>query len=738
MNMDYRYSSIAALAAMALAVASCSDNENTPDGPRPDVSGKDVNFSLTAPDQSRTWYADASWEDNATEADIYWGIMNESAQNMANEEVIIYGNYAGRNKGHYKVSGYNTGSNTGSNKATTLTVQGNVGVQWGADPGEGSKVRFYSVYPALNAQYMDANGGVDGKLRTAVTPSQDAIGFNLSADQLAPATKPEAARTIIAYPNMNAAVMVATAEADYGQQTVPLEYHMITNTLEISLNGLAESLINGTSQDYIDIFSIKISGKNPIAGEFDYTPTFEKNNDGTPNLSKSTTSVVNGNNNIVIQLAQVVNEGNTQKVVHPRLYYHDENTIDRLKARAFLLPNVNPGDLTIYVETSMGYYQLDGDKLIGSQFTQGLIHKLKLPKFDENGRHDFDYSHWMDQIDPTVYATELSLPGSWESFNTVYQPVPADLGGLENYQYQYMHGIRAFTVKPSGVNQANTDITIQSTNNTTLSSVLRYFRTQLSTNKDEFVVLIVRGLDANSNYIKALRSLCTGDYKDIVYREQITPETTVGDLRGKVVIKGNVDNENTKYTESTPMLYSRWSKGSAGEALETPLYWGTWPGETPAGPGNTGLYWCYTEVEEIWNDDVDPGEWGATKSQRKAAIDSYINQSLTEYKREEHDTWMFLLIGGFDASMDNKNLTVATTSAIAELLNGYTYEKLSDPNRQACPMGLVMMNCVNTNDMSKNLIRTIINNNDAFIMQKKGAAQAENDATFTDGGNLGI
>lgn len=271
MFMNNIYKGVAALASFALLATACSDNTDYPDGPRPDASGKDVNFSLTTPDQSRTWYGENSWDDNATTAQIYWGIMNESTENMANEEVVIYGTYTGRNKGHYKVGGYDKGSN----KATSLTKQGEVGVQWGEDPGAGNTVQFFSVYPALNAEYMNASTATN-TFRTMLTPDQSPSGFNMTADELAPTTNPGTARTIIAYPRMNAAVMVATAEAQYGQQSVPLEYHMITNTLEISLNGLADKLINSTKLDYIDIYNIIITSTQDIAGVFNYTPLFCK------------------------------------------------------------------------------------------------------------------------------------------------------------------------------------------------------------------------------------------------------------------------------------------------------------------------------------------------------------------------------------------------------------------------------------------------------------------------------
>lgn len=482
-------------------------------------------------------------------------------------------------------------------------------------------------------------------------------------------------------------------------------------------------------------------------------PSFVKNADGTPDLSKATTTVVDGQKRIIMQMAQIVNVNGTQKVVHPRLYYHaDGNSIDRLKTRAFLMPgaDIKPENLTVYVETSLGYYQLDGKShLSNSNFTSGLIHRLKLPKFDEESRHEFDYSHWMDQIDPTVYATELSLPGSWESFNTAYQPDPTDLGGLQNYQYQYQKGIRAFTVKPADVvntgtnrNPVYSDIVIESANSTQLSSVLSYFQTQLAKNKDEYVVLIVRGLDKNANYIPALRALCS-TYNTVVYQDSITPQTTVGQLRGKVVIKGNIDGDGA-VTKNIPMLFSKWSQGSRDQALEAPLYWGTWPGKTPDGKeGNTKLIWCYTEVEEVWEDSdaSQAGIWGATKSERRQAVDSYIAQSLAEYNRKKHDTWMFLLVGGFKCSNVNgakTTPTVETTGDLSQYLNGYTYEKLSDPNRKPCPIGLVMMNQVNNNTyQSQDLIRTIINNNNAFIMQKAGAAQSDNDANLSNGGSLG-
>lgn len=754
--MDKRYAKFMPL--VTLALVACTE-DNAPRPEIPDMSGKEVSFSLKVPMDSRTYYGQDSWNPDAAAAEIFWGNPFKSTD----EEVIVYGKYAGRNVGHYTVSGYGTPSssdlNAGNNEATTLTKQGETGVQWGEKPADDTApVTFFSVYPANSGSYMNQGDPANGVLRTQLIPLQSPEGYNIDASDLQPARTPSNVRTIEAYPDMRGAVMVAKTDAMYGAEAVDLNYKVITNVLDITINGPAWGLVNA-SAPYVDIYSVRISSKSgtPVAGVFDY------------NIGDESTTVVNGNTAVTLQFGATVQSGSTTGIVYPRLFNHTSGstsaeTVDKLRLRAFLLPGVSPGDLDIYVETNLGYYQLEADKLGNLNFVNGQIHRLKLPLLDQAGLHDFDYSRWMEQIDPAVYATELSIPGSWNSFQLVSGGTNSGTVGdaVQGYQVtdyldQYTKGVRAFVLRvaafsstssTASTDPAGSDVRVQtgwawnrSNYGYTLNEVLNNLGAKVAGTK-EFVVLILRG-PGTPPYVTFDRVKAVLDANQYVYKGEITPETTVGDLAGKIVIKSNVQKRDDAYSgtvpsvgDNFPSMFSEWAAGTNEITKTVPLDWGAWT-EGNEGQediaGNTGLRWCFTECDNVVLEGTSTVHANvSTVSQREAAVDAYIAKSLTEFQRKEHDTWMYLVIGGnlsTDVTLTGykaSNCAAQVTSA----LNAYAYGKLAVSDRQACPMGIVMMNfasSTNATYSSANLIRTIINNNNTFVMQKRAGSGDTNE-----------
>lgn len=742
MKKNIRYNLQLAVAAIALAAAGCSENEPAP--VMPDAAGKEVNFSLDLPAQSRTYYDPMAWWDETKNAtDIYWGdIFDENAI----EKVAIYGEFPGRNKAGYTVSGYTAGSNT----ATTLTKIGDTGIQWGEETAE--PVHFYSVYPLVeDRNYLNANLE-PGWLQTELTPGQSAKSYSLvSGNQsnvirenqyssvLMATSKPGNARTFVANPDMSAAVMIADTTVAYGSVTVPLNYKMLPNVLEITLSGPVADFKNGNNNvNYIDILSVTVSHKNgtPIAGQFNYNP-------------KTKAIEVVSKDAKVQMMMSVVNSNNI--VSHPRLWRIDNNSVDRLKVRMFILPGINPQDLEISVDTSLGYYKLFDSSMatLPDAFQTSKIHRLKLPMFDSNGLHQFDYSSWMTQINPKVYITELSIPGSWMSFgeNRDWQgnSVTRNYQGA-TYQQQYQAGVRAFstfftTGTRNNDNSVNvTGISANGVNGTvSLATVLNYLGQQLNpAGKDpqEFAILQLRGAGqgASTNPEKVRAVLAANQY---VYKDEITPNTTLEKVAGKIIVKINCDgNENMPAAGNNyPALFSKWEEGTNATAKTVPLDWGAWlHNDDNEGAGNTGLYWCFTECDNIVAGNGTAGGNNATYAEREQAVRDYIELSTKSYNQSAHNTWFYLLIGGNYGDHSSNGY-----AQVAQHMNTFAYGLLSDPNRTACPMGIVMMNYAASTDPaynSANLIRVIINNNNAFIMAKEGETDPQNDVVVRNRGNL--
>lgn len=216
--------------------------------------------------------------------------------------------------------------------------------------------------------------------------------------------------------------------------------------------------------------------------------------------------------------------------------------------------------------------------------------------------------------------------------------------------------------------------------------------------------------------------------KPILYTDQITANTTIKDVKGHVIAKINTnggDNEGTYengvfttsfWSVNTPALFSRWTTGSGSKPLTINLKWGQ-PIQPYSGPGTSetpdqadnALHWCYTELEAVGNVD-----------DRIKAINLFRETAYSNYVENKHRTFYECSIGGFLNSNTSDNCKL-----LAQQLNKALLDVLTDPTKPAAPFGLVFMNYViapdndQENYHSKDLIRTIINNNAAFLLNRK-------------------
>ena len=340
--------SLLSSAVMSMIAAGCSENIQV--APVPDMNGKPVNFGISVQEKSRTYYDYDSWATETGTAQIFWGnpwgIINAST---SDEQVVIYGKYAGNNAGVYTVGGFNADSEgkTGDTKATSLTLASDIsaaGVQWGAKPAEGESqtVDFFSVYPAYGGQYYKGGNPAAGILQSAVPGAQPPVSYTVSdGSALAPSARPTDARTIICNPDMRGAVMKAHTTVEYGADMVGLKYDVITNVLDLTIQGPSADFINTYKKEYLDIQTVIISNKseNPIAGVFNY--------DALSTSATGNITPVNPNTQVLVELGER-SGGEGSAVNFPRLYNHGD-AADKLRIRTFLLPDVDPKELEISI-----------------------------------------------------------------------------------------------------------------------------------------------------------------------------------------------------------------------------------------------------------------------------------------------------------------------------------------------------------------------------------------------------
>lgn len=208
--------------------------------------------------------------------------------------------------------------------------------------------------------------------------------------------------------------------------------------------------------------------------------------------------------------------------------------------------------------------------------------------------------------------------------------------------------------------------------------------------------------------------------KRLLFENTLNENTTIADCKGHVIAKINTngsENESSYLWGSyTPALFSRWVSGSGSAPMTINLQWGS-----PVAPDSapeTYLRWCFTELEKVSNVE-----------ERKNAIIAMNGIAAKNYLGGLHRTFYESSIGGFLGSNSAENC-----QALAKSLNPFALSRISNPARQNCPLGLVFMNyaispeagSANDSYRSAELIRAIINNNKAFLLNRKGNTKTNN------------
>lgn len=200
-----------------------------------------------------------------------------------------------------------------------------------------------------------------------------------------------------------------------------------------------------------------------------------------------------------------------------------------------------------------------------------------------------------------------------------------------------------------------------------------------------------------------------------VYPYEVTRNTTIRDVQGSVIVKvntNNVENQDTGnengWEPNTPALFSRWLNAEVPQTIN--MKWGQPIVPTPLiENSDDDMRWCFSELDNI----------GSSCDSRKRSIDAMNSIAYGNYLGGRHRTFYETSLGGYL----NGSINETNCISVAEILNTYGLEKISNPSRNPCPLGLVFMNYVippsdNNKIPSAELIRAIINNNRAFRLHR--------------------
>lgn len=458
---------------------------------------------------------------------------------------------------------------------------------------------------------------------------------------------------------------------------------------------------------------------------------------------------------------------------------------DKIVVRAYLLPSDDDYDtggtgadhsqLQIRVapfNSAVLTRTLNGGSENASGIVAHKINKVVLPSVSKAGPN-----YWMSSLDPDIFVTELSLPGSKMSYQTNANGASVPYQG-QSIAEQFTNGIRAFQIQTASTNNHGTwdtgsaedqilYMTVAGNKTGTrfkeivaeIAQGLKDAEGEGKKNEYAFILLTaalgacdsyggILGLQTNGDlaWMDAIRNelaeMTTDDDTYRIYTGEITPNTTIADVAGHIIIKVNYNTDamgnHLSTTDKIPAMFAQWGalEDVSTDFTETNAYaintlrWGTSNHSV-----NSNLQWFYHEATSVGYNN-DGGE--ETYDQKTGNIEDMWNRSIQYYKNSnDHSMWFLNDLGGcyVNGGRYSSGESKEGVNAWTQVVGPYATNLLQNRNEDAT-LGIVLMNYANPDDeYTGNLIQTIINNNFNFQLRKKSATTTNYNATYSNGGN---
>lgn len=645
--------------------------------------------------------------------------------------------------------------NTPTQASEVMKVDPNAaGLQWGKEDMH----HFYAFYPANRVNGADSDDQ-QGTITANIPVNQQPAGWregNIVSRDPNVNGKP----TIFALPNMDYAYMyaynpISKNTVQTGSGKVNLLFHNLVTVLDITIPGPASGSVQVT-----DVTVRAVDGKNPIL-----TGDFNCYIRGAGGASAEATCTPTGD------MSQVRNTINISCFKVEEGNYVTLESGKFLNVKAYLIPDddeshtIKPRTLEIAVNTLNG-----GEKvrtLATADIVPHKVNRVLMPKIDTDGD-----KYWMSALDPNIYVSELSIPGSKFSVLTsangassIYQTATID--------QQFQDGVRAFIFQTSTIRwidwgglHESFEVVCEGKDKTVmpLSDAIAKIASHLDAceqagkkNEFAFVMLTYSSGDTpiltdNQQYwIAKLRdevNSIAGSAANRIYTDEVTANTTIDDVKGKIILKANYNSQNmiNDYgTTTAPIMFTYWGEATGPVKGDwtyqdnnggMPMDWGkpVWY-ETNTNPN---LRWYYQEVTSVGTGQE------ATTEQKKFGITHLFQKSVDLYKNDNsHKTWFMNDLGGYYS--DNSDIGTRENGIVAltEDMNNLAVEELQKRTDNAS-LGLIFMNFADKQATSgakyksDMLIQTIIMNNRKFQLRKKGTTPSpapSYDASYKSGGN---
>lgn len=732
--------------ALTAMLSGCADENLDNTVKNPVKSGEEIMFGsklsgdadvIESKPGTRTVYGDRT----TTGVPVYW-------EADGSDEIAIFCDQASQPASHlvhYKITPDETDHATAATVAKVNTSE--AGLQWGDLDTEH---RFYAFYPA-SAVKGSAEEDQTGKITANIPVTQQVQEWRIVNEGANGAI--DGKKTYFGLPNMDYAYMYAynavTPSDVKDGQFIDLQFHNLVTVLDITVQGPSSGTATITN---INVDAIE--GTTPIlTGDF------------TCNIRNASTGEK------AVATCEPVGDFNEERGRISIPCYDNKNKQfiqlgpnELLNVKAYIIPqdvNNTVTKQTLRVTVSLLNGAPCRKTLQQADVTPHKINRVILPPLTIGGTN-----YWMSSLDPDIYVSELSIPGSKFSVLT------SDNGASRIYQnatieQQFKDGVRAFIFQTASINGWIDDqfrVVCEDKNNPVMtlgeaiSDIASYLKTCEDNGKDKefaFVMLTYSSgghiFNDEGNWIESLRdevNSIAGDAANRIYTGEITPETTIDDVKGKIILKANYNSQNmiSNYGSATaPIMFTYW--GSAyGPKIYDGSYYQDIYGGMPMDWGKPMWYensdaklrWYYQEVTSVGTGQE------ATREEKETFIKNLFTKSVDLYHNDtSHKTWFMNDLGGYYSDNVDINGRGTGIQALAIDMNQMGVDELQKREENA-GLGLIFMNFADKQKgsgvdyKSDWLIQTIIDNNFKFALRKKGSSttpSSKYNATYSNGGN---
>lgn len=718
--------------ALTAMLSGCADENLDNTVKNPVKSGEEIMFGsklvgdadvIEAKPGTRTVYGDR----NEKGVPVYW-------EADGSDTIAIFCNQASQPANHlvnYKITPDETDHATAASVAKVNPSE--AGLQWGDVDTEH---RFYAFYPA-SAVKGSAEENQTGQITANIPVMQQVQEWRKGTFESSD-TEFNGRTVYFGLPDMDYAYMYAYNAVTPSQikdgQFIDLQFHNLVTVLDITVQGPSSGTATITN---INVDAIE--GEEPIlTGDF------------TCNIRNTETGVIG--------TCEPVGDFNEERG-RISIPCYDKKTgqfiqlgpNELLNVKAYIIPqdvNNTVTKRTLRVTVSLLNGAPCRKTLQTADVTPHKINRVILPPLTIGGTN-----YWMSSLDPNIYVSELSLPGSKMSYltsanraNIVYQNA--------TIEEQLMDGVRAFIFHTQRMSNGELRISV---NGSALSTTLKEALSEIATflkdaeslgKKQETAFVLVTysgGSGSEQDWMTALQNTvneCAGDYDTYrIFDKEMTPDVTLGDVAGQIILKANYNSDNMISGAGTaPLMYTKWEVPYVEGGL--PMTWGN-PNS------NAKLHWLYQEVTSVKDDSRGCGHGSAeaTKDEKISYIKKIFQESVTAYKNDtSHKTWFMNDLGGY-YFYQTETLLWHTDhedpEGLATDMNNLGVSELQNRAENA-GLGLVYMNFADKQAdsgakyKSDWLIQTIIDNNFKFALRKKGSSttpSSKYNATYSNGGN---